>query len=917
MSQISNLKRCMLSAALALALVPTATAAATSIQIPYQEFRLDNGLRVVVHEDRKAPIVSVNVWYHVGSKNELPGRTGFAHLFEHLMFQGSENHQDEFFRPFEKVGATEQNGTTNSDRTNYFQNVPSTAVDMALFMESDRMGHLLGAIDQKVLDEQRGVVQNEKRQGDNAPYGKEFYRVLEGVFPEGHPYRWDTIGSMDDLNAATLDDVKNWFKTWYGPSNTVLVLSGDIDVATAKRKVQQYFGTIPPGPPLAKRKVWTVQMTAPVRDVAQDRVAQTRVTRVWGAPATTMPASDDLALYARVLAGGKTSRLHQRLVQKEQLVSSVSAFNFSMEIAGLFFVSADLNPGIDAKQVEIIIDEEMNKLARDLSNSEVVRAATVIEAGFLRGAERIGGFGGKGDILAECAVFFGRPDCYQQSLQYLSAATPQRVLQAANQWLTPNHFTLVTEPFADLKTTKESIDRSKGVPVTSAFPDLKFPAIERGKLDNGIEVIVAKRNEVPLVQMSMMFDAGYAADVGRKLGTSSITMGMLDEGTVKLNAVQIAETAEGLGAQISTSNGLDSSSVDLSALKKNLSASLKLYADVIRNPSFSEAQLTRVKKQTLAGIAQEKTEPSSMALRTLAPILFGPEHPYGIPLTGSGTEQSVASMQVADLRAFHQAAIRPDNAKIIVTGDIDLATAVAELNTVFKDWKSAPVARITKELRDVQLANQPRVYLIDKPNAEQSVIIGGLIVPSTKAQDRQVLETANSIFGGEFTARINMNLREDKHWAYGAYSFLVDAIGQRPLITQASVQTDKTVESMKELLREFAEFSGNQSATTEEITKVKASDVRSLPGRYETARAVLGTLAYMVNYQRPDNYVATLKSSIESQQDAEVIAAAKKYYRPEQITWVIVGDLQKIEVAIRALNIGEIKVIDADGKFVR
>ncbi|HWT15198.1 MAG TPA: pitrilysin family protein, partial [Patescibacteria group bacterium] len=382
--------------------VPVAAAYQAPIDIPYEQFQLDNGLTVIVHEDRKAPIVAVNLWYHVGSKNELPGRTGFAHLFEHLMFQGSENHPDEFFKPFEKVGATDQNGTTDFDRTNYFQNVPTSALDTALWMESDRMGHLLGAIDQKVLDEQRGVVQNEKRQGDNAPYGKAFYSILEGVFPEGHPYRWEPIGSMDDLNAASLEDVKRWFSTWYGPSNTVLVLAGDIDVKTARDKAETYFGHIPPGGPLAKRDVWAPKMSTAARDVMRDRVAQTRVTRAWVAPHSVSRESDELALFARVLGQGKTSRLFQRLVLKDQLVSSVASFQYGLEIAGLFMIQADLKPGVDAAKVEAIIEEELAKLAAEGPTAEELKRARVaIEASVIRGAERIGGFGGKADILAE------------------------------------------------------------------------------------------------------------------------------------------------------------------------------------------------------------------------------------------------------------------------------------------------------------------------------------------------------------------------------------------------------------------------------------------------------------------------------------------------------------------------------------
>ncbi|MBL0040196.1 MAG: insulinase family protein [Xanthomonadales bacterium] len=913
-----TLNRLAFGLAAVLAAAPVAADYKAPIDIPFTQFKLDNGLTVIVHEDHKAPIVAVNLWYHVGSKNEQPGRTGFAHLFEHLMFQGSENYKDEFFKPFEKVGATDQNGTTDFDRTNYFQNVPTTALDTALWMESDRMGHLLGAIDQKVLDEQRGVVQNEKRQGDNAPYGKTFYSVLEGVFPEGHPYRWEPIGSMADLNAASLDDVKEWFKTWYGPSNTVLVLAGDIDATTARKKVEQYFGDIPPGGPLTKRDVWAPKLTAPARDEMQDRVAQTRIIRAWVAPPAVARSSDELGLFARVLGQGKTSRLVQRLVLKDQLVSSVASFQYGLEIAGLFMIQADLKPGVDAARVEAIIDEELAKLvAEGPTVEEIKRARVAIEAGVIRGAERIGGFGGKADLLAECATYAHDPDCYKTSLANMAAATPASIRAVAQEWLTPNHYTLTISPFAEVKAGTAQVDRAKGVPETSSFPDLAFPNLQRGRLKNGIEVVLAERHEVPVVQMRMIFDAGYAADQGRKLGTASFAMNMLDEGTRTRDAVAIAARSEELGAQIGAYNSLDVSGATLSALKSELAGSLDLFADVVRNPKFDGKEMDRVKGQWMAQIAQEKTSPNALGMRVLPPLLYGEGHAYAIPLTGSGTEASIAALTPDDLAAFHRDFVRANNARIIVVGDTTMAEISSQLDRVFGDWLYDKMKRPDKNIAEVAVQTKPRVFLIDKPNAEQSVILAGQLIPSSKAADRQVMQTANSVFGGEFTARINMNLREDKHWAYGAYSYTSGALGQRPLMTSAGVQSDKTIESIQELQREFVEFAGARPPTAEEIQKIKTSDVRSLPGSFETAAAVLGAITDIVVYGRPDDYVQTLKASIEAQNDKDIAAAAQKYFQPDALTWVVVGDLSKIEAGIRALNLGEVKVLDADGKAIR
>ena len=396
-----------------------------AVDIAYEEFTLPNGLRVVVHTDRKAPIVAVNIWYHVGSKDEPAGRSGFAHLFEHLMFNGSENAPGEYFTPFEQAGATDMNGTTNTDRTNYFQNVPTTALDMALWMESDRMGHLLGAIDQKVLDEQRGVVQNEKRQGENQPYGQLRQVVARTMYPKGHPYHHTTIGSMNDLNAAALEDVKTWFRTWYGPNNAVLVLAGDIDVATAKEKVAKYFGDIPASPTMAQPKVDNAVLAQAGRTELEDKVPQVMVRRMWNVPQAGTRDADMLDLFSDVLGGSASSRLDRRLVHQDKLVDSVGTGNYGSQLAGSFFVSAMVKQGVDPAKVEAVIDEELKRLIAEGPNAEELeRAKTSYRAGFIRGIERIGGFGGKADALAACTIYEGNPGCFRDSLAAVAAATP-------------------------------------------------------------------------------------------------------------------------------------------------------------------------------------------------------------------------------------------------------------------------------------------------------------------------------------------------------------------------------------------------------------------------------------------------------------------------------------------------------------
>jgi zinc protease len=929
--------------ALPLALLSTisvaAPARAQKVDIPFEQFTLPNGLRVVVHTDKKAPIVAVNVWYHVGSKDEPAGRSGFAHLFEHLMFNGSENHKGEYFEPFELVGATDMNGTTWFDRTNYFQNVPTTALDTALWMESDRMGHLVGAIDQKVLDEQRGVVQNEKRQGENQPYGQAEDLVYEALYPKAHPYHHSTIGSMNDLNAASLDDVKGWFKYAYGPNNAVLVLAGDIDVATAKDKVTKFFGDIPPGPAIVRPKV-AGKAAQGTRGTMTDQVPQTRIHRAYSVAKFGDADLDKLTLVAQILGGSKSSRLDERLVFKDKSADTVRAYIDPFEVASTFWIIADVKEGGDAAKVEAAIDEEIARFLKDgPSPAELDQARTFLIAGFVRGIERIGGFGGKADTLAECAVYAGDPGCFRKSLKTLEATKPADLKAVAAKYIKAkggHTFTVtpgprvpgVEEPAATpaamklppvdkkLKAVASTVDRSKGVPMPDAFPSLSLPPVQRATLKNGTKLVLAERHDVPVVQMNYMFGGGYAADQGKKLGTASFTMAMLREGAGPYDALAWGNKAESLGARINSTSGLDDVTVSLSALKQHLDDSLALFATTLKEPRFDQAEIDRVRATWIANIKQEKVHPQRSALRVMPPLLYGAGHPYAIPFTGSGTEASIASLTRDDMVAFTKAWLRPEKATLVIVGDTTLAEIVPLLEKHFGAWAGSGVAPAAPNVAAVSLPAKSRVFLVDQPGALQATIFAGHVVPSSKDAAHTQLHMANAVLGGEFSSRLNMNLREDKHWAYGSYSFVMDAAGQRPFVMFAPVQIDKTVDSLKELSREFNEYVGGKApAKADELAKIQATEVRGLPGSYETASAVLATLTNNVRYGRADDYVQKRKAEIEGM-TLPVVAKSAGTLKPSALTWVVVGDLSKIEKDIRALNLGEVSVIDADGKPV-
>jgi zinc protease len=904
---------------LALALMASGSAQTGSLEkktkeidIPYERFVLDNGLTVIVHEDHKAPIVAINIWYHVGSKNEKPGKTGFAHLFEHLMFGGSEHSPGRYIDGMERIGATDLNGTTNSDRTNYFQNVPTSAVDFTLWMESDRMGHLLGALDQKTLDLQRGVVQNEKRQGENQPYGVTRQLLTQNTYPAGHPYSWTTIGEMADLDAASMKDVQEWFKTYYGPSNVVLVLAGDIDAKTAREKVTKYFGDIPSGPPVAHQQVWIAKMTGTHRQVVRDRVPQARIYKVWNVPEYGSAEADYLDLVSDCLSSGKSSRFYKRLVYEDQIATEAVAYVGLSEIGGQFVSRATGRPGQNMAQVEKELDEE---LARFIKNGptpeEMQRIKAQYEANFIRGIERIGGFGGKSDRLAQSQVFRGSPDAYQISLKRVRQATAEDLRAAAHKWLSDGVYILEVDPFPDYKTASAGADRSKA-PDTGTPPELKLPKLQRATLSNGLKIILAERHEVPLVNFTMATDAGFASDASTSPGTAYLAMQVLTDGTRTRDALQISDELETLGATLRGSSNLDLSFVTLSALTAKLDPSLDLFADVVLHPSFPEKEVKREQKLVLAGIEREQNTPTTLALRVLPGLLYGAGHPYGNPLTGSGTKESVEKLTREDLVKFHDTWLHPSNSTLIVVGDTRLAEVTPKLERLFAGWKSGNAP--TKSVKTVPVATKSGVYLIDKPGALQSVIIAGVVAPPRANPQEIAIEAMNDTLGGMFGARLNMNLREDKHWSYGARTVLRDARSQRPFFAVAPVQTDKTKESLVEMNKEFRGIVGDHLVGDDELAKIQANETLKLPGSRETLDALGQSIVDLVQFGLPDDYYDTYAGKVRALKTSDVNAAAKEVVRPDNLIWIVVGDRAKIEAGVREVNLGELRLMDTDGR---
>ncbi|GAA0862845.1 pitrilysin family protein [Sphingopyxis soli] len=906
-----------------------------AVDIPYQSFTLDNGLRVIVHEDRKAPVVAVSVWYRVGSKHEPAGKTGFAHLFEHLMFNGSENAPGDFFEPLQQVGATDSNGTTSFDRTNYFETVPTGALDRALFLESDRMGHLLGAVTQEKLDNQRGVVQNEKRQGDNNPYGLLRYEIFENLFPKGHPYHHSTIGSMADLNSASLADVKKWFTDNYGPNNAVLVLAGDVDVATARAKVQTWFGDIPRGPEVKAPPASVPTLPAPLAKEVKDLVPTTRIYRMWAIPGLNDAEAVPLQMAAAVLGGLSSSRLDNAMVRKDPVAVSVGAGAQTYEDAGILIVQADVKPGVDPKVVGDKLDAEIAKfLETGPTADELQRAAASYLGGTISGLESVGGFGGKAVTLAEGALYSNDPAYYKVELDRLAKATPEQTMAVARKWMSRPAFSLTYTPgerteggenrggavtagkvsavapdrywnpeLGDVGPAASFADRSQ-LPAVADLKALDFPAIERAKLKNGIEVVFARRATVPTVQVAVSFDAGYAADPHDALGTQSLMLSLMDEGTTSRDSITFAEAKERLGAQIDGTATADETVFSLFALKPNLSASLGLLADYIRNPAFDAQELERVRAQQLNRLKAELNNPNAIASRVLMPVLYGADHPYGIPPSGLGTTSAVTAATRDQLAAFHAAWIRPDNARIFVVGDTTLKEVTKQLDAAFGNWKApAATAKGAKHFETPVPTPKPRILLFDRPKSPQSVIMAGKVLTVKGSDEIEPLRAANDIFGGNFLSRFNMNLRETRGWSYGVRSRISNDSDRLTWVAVAPVQADRTGDSIREFQSDIQAYLGDKGTTQEELERTVNGSVRELPGSFETSGDVLGGIRQIVKFGRPDDYYEKLPATYEAMTTAEIDAAARKALSTGDLVYVVVGDAAVVKPQLDGLGL--------------
>jgi len=886
-------------------------------KLAFEKHVLGNGLTVLLHQDHSSPLAAVHLSYHVGSKNELPGRTGFAHLFEHMMFQGSQHHDDDFFAALEPLGATDLNGTTDHDRTRYFQTVPASALERTLWLEADRMGWLLPSMTDARFENQREVVRNERRQSmDNQPYGTVRERMFRVLYPPGHPYHWDVIGDMDDLQKAPKADVETFFRTWYGPNNCTLVVAGDIDPAKTMALVERYFGSIPPGPPLPRTAAWIPELTAEARLSMEDRVPLPRLYLAWHAPPAWTSGEAELDVLAGVLVSGKTSRLYKRLVYELQIAQDVSAYDEGREIGGLFWVVVTARPDRSLDEIAPLVDEELARLRASAPRpEEVERVRTGILAGFVRGVEKVGG---KADRLALYATFTGDPGWIGADFERYRKVTPQSVQAAARRWLHEGRVVMRVNPFPQPAAAKEpdDLDRAK-TPAVPAPAAARIPAPVRAKLSNGMPVLLVKSDKVPVVHLSLVLGGGWSADTAMqppKPGTASFTARMMDEGTKTRSALQISEEAQLLGAHVSAGSSLDTLSVGLNALKDRLAPALDLWSEVVLSPSFPADELERQRALVLGQILQEKKRPRALGLRLLPALLYGEGHPYAQPLTGSGTEESVRALTREDLVRFHARWVQPSNATLVVVGDADESIVpMLEARLGAARWKASESPVVTVPERAPPAATQ--AYLVDKPGAAQSVLLAAQLLPPRRDPRRIPFEVLDATLGSQFTSRLNMKLREEKSWTYGAYAYPVDTRGTDMLLAFSEVRTDATSDALAELQRQFRDLREKRPPTADEISRAADNLVLSLPGQYDTAGGIASKLVESVAFGLADDYWERYPDRVRAETTASQAAVARDLLQPDRMVVVVVGDRAAVEPGLRKL-FPTLRFLDADGKPV-
>jgi zinc protease len=901
-------------------------------RLQFEKYTLPNGLEVILSQNRRLPLVAVNLWYHVGPANEEPGRTGFAHLFEHMMFQSSKHvPPDSHFQLLEAAGASGVNGTTDYDRTNYFETVPSNQLELALWLESDRMGYLLEKVDQAALSNQQDVVRNERRQSvENRPYGLADEALIQSLFPKGHPYHGNVIGSHEDIQAVKLEDVNRFFRQYYAPNNASLAIVGDVDPAQVKQLVQKYFGTLRRGPQVQPITVDTPRITEERRKAVTARVELPRVYMAWLTSPIFKPGDADAAIAGIVLGGGRTSRLYKKLVYEKQIAQNVAAWQESLMLGSVFRIQVTARPGRTVEEIEKAIDEELAALGAEPPTArEIEQARNVIETGIVGGLERLGGFGGIADQLNSYNHYLGDPGYLEEDIQRLRAVTPASVRAFVRDQLAASARVVLhalpgqPPPAAQVPTPAPPATASEGqggesinadepwrmtMPRPGASRTLQLPAPETTTLPNGLTVILNERRGLPIVAASLVFKTGSDANPADKPGLANFAAAMLDEGTASRTALQIADEVAYLGATLTAASSMDDMSVSTRSLSKNFAGALDLVADVALRPSFPAEEIERQRAQRLGQLVQQRDNPGQVAGQVQAAALYGPKHPYGY--SEIGTEASVKGMTRDEMMAFWKQSFVPNNAALVVAGDISMADLRALAEKKFGAWQRAAPAQ---PALGPPVTTQARIVIVDKPGAPQTQLRVAIVGAARSSPDYRPLQVMNRVLGGSFSSRINMNLRERHGYSYGTYSDFTFRRSAGPFSVAGGVRTDATAPAVSEIFKEIAAMI-DQGVTDEELKKAKDALTNSLPSAFETGSNTVNNFAGLFVYGLGLDYYSRYAEQVNAVTAEQALAVARKYLVPDRMVVIAVGDRSTIEPALAKLGLGAIEVRDAEGK---
>jgi zinc protease len=880
----------------------------TPLRLPgfhFTKTTLANGLDVIVRREERLPVVAVNLWYHVGSKNEERRQRGFAHLFEHLMFEGSEHYPGDFFKPLQRLGGA-VNGSTSSDRTNYFVDIPSAHVEVALAMESDRMGHLIPALTDHKLRVQKDVVKNEYRQNyANRPYGMVWRLMAEALYPPDHPYSWLTIGLMEDVEAATREDVEAFFRRFYVPGNASLCLAGDIDEDRALGLAERYFGNIPGGAKAGRP--WapapTLKESTSLR--LHDRVELDRIYLAW--PSATLFHNDDapLTLLADVLSRGKSSRLYRKLVVEDELAQDVTAYQSGRELAGSFGVHATLRPGRSTEQARDLIDAEIATIAREgVSEEELERVKNGRLAGFFYALESVGGFGGVADRLNAYNTYLGDPSRITSDFERYNEVTPEAVRAAARTYVEGRPRVSLTVDGRKPAVLTAPLDRSV-VPRSTEAATFRAPLPQVLTLRSGLPLWVLPRRELPVVAATLVLGGGAGVQVEGPPGVANLTSSMMDEGTTMRSSSRIAEEAERMGTSLSTSCGWDGSYVSFQCLSPYLDASLDLAVDVLRNPTFPEPEWSRIRGQTLAALRSERDSADSRAYRGLLLALFPEGHPYRLPIDGD--EASVSAASRDDLLSFHRRFHGPSRAAWVVAGDIDPERLAEALDRRLEGWEGSPTE--PPALFRPEPLERPRILVLDRPGSVQAAVRAGHVGLHRLDPDFTDALVLNHILGGQFTSRLNTRLREEKGFTYGIRSHFDARLAAGPFSVSAALQADRLAEALEDLRREVLALRDDRPPTQAELDDARRSLIEGQARHFETPSALVSRYASLFVHGLPDDHHARFPERLSTVTVDSLRTVANRQIHPDYMVFVVVADAATVADSLKRLEWAEVTVV--------